>query len=175
MKTLAIVLAGAAFISGCSVFMPVRPIAVAELKPTQGSNVSGTVTFVQRNGEVLVDARIKGLTPGPHGFHIHEVGDCSAPDASSAGGHYNPTRMAHGAPDAAVHHGGDFGNLVADANGESSLSIGLPLTIGNMAKAGDSASIIGRAVVVHADADDLVSQPAGNSGKRLACGVIALQ
>lgn len=175
MKTLASVLVGAAFLSGCSIFMPVRPIAVADLKPTQGSSVSGTVSFVQRNGEILVDARVKGLTPGQHGFHIHEIGDCSAPDAMSAGGHYNPTRVAHGSPAAGAHHGGDFGNLTADANGDAQLEIGLPITLANMAKAGDSASIVGRAVVVHADPDDLTSQPAGNSGKRLACGIIALQ
>lgn len=175
MKILASILVGAAILSGCSIFMPVRPIAVADLKPTQGSTVSGTVSFVQRNGEILVDARVKGLTPGLHGFHIHETGDCSAPDASSAGGHFNPTRVAHGAPGGGAHHGGDFGNLNADANGDAKLEAGLPITLANMARAGDSASIVGRAVVVHADPDDLVSQPAGNSGKRLACGIIALQ
>jgi Cu-Zn family superoxide dismutase len=174
MKMFASALIGATLLSGCSVFMPVTPIAVADVKPTQGSTVSGTTSFVQRNGQILVDARIKGLTPGLHGFHIHENGDCSAPDAMSAGGHFNPSQQAHGAPGAGAHHGGDFGNVTADAEGNVAFTASLPVTSVSLARNGSN-SIVGRSVVVHADPDDLVSQPAGNSGKRLACGIIALQ
>ncbi len=150
------------------------PIAVTELSPTQGNSASGTATFVERSGKILVDGRFKGLTPGTHGIHIHEKGDCSAADAMSAGGHYNPTGEPHGAPGSARHHGGDLGNLTADANGDATLSATLDTArfgMGNLA----GNTIAGRSLVIHADPDDLTSQPAGNSGKRVACGVIRMQ
>ena len=100
MKRYLILAASAAAFSGCA-FLPPVPIAVAQLNPTQGSNASGTATFVERSGKLIVDGRFKGLTPGQHGIHIHEKGDCSAPDAMSAGGHYNPTGEPHGGPDSA--------------------------------------------------------------------------
>src|ERR1017187_4607437 len=93
--------------------------AVAALSPTKGSNVSGTVTFTKVDGGVKIVADVTGLTPGLHGFHIHEFGDCSAPDAMSAGGHFNPHHMQHGAPDASIRHAGDFGNLEADESGKA--------------------------------------------------------
>ena len=141
--------------------------AVAHVEPLQNSKVKGTVTFQVKDDGVFIIADFEGLSPGKHGFHIHEKGDCSAPDGSSAGAHFNPTNTRHGAPWDKDRHAGDLGNLVADENGRSHFEwhdkqISL--------KGPDS--IIGRAIIVHEKADDLVSQPAGNAGARLACGVI---
>jgi len=146
-----------------------KPSAVAELTPTQGNSAKGTVVFTQKGDTVEAEANISGLTPdGTHGFHIHENGDCSAPDASSAGGHFDPTASPHGGPSGEVRHGGDMGNLKADAAGNAR---------GKVKVAGISIDhgpdrILGRAIVIHASADDLKSQPAGNSGARIACGII---
>lgn len=142
--------------------------AVARLKPTEGSEVSGTVHFAQTDEGVRVSAVITGLDPDSvHGFHIHEKGDCSAPDASSAGGHYAPRRHAHGLPTAATRHAGDMGNLVVDGDG----NVAFDRTFDTFSIQGDEAPIVGRAVIVHAQEDD-GSQPTGNAGPRLACGVI---
>jgi Cu-Zn family superoxide dismutase len=173
MKRFTILAASLAALSGCA-FLPPVPIAVTQLNPTEGNTASGTATFVERAGKVMVDGRFKGLTPGQHGIHIHEKGDCSAPDAMSAGGHYNPTGEPHGAPDSAKRHGGDFGNLTADANGEATLSATLDTARFGIGKLSDN-TIAGKALVIHADPDDLKTQPAGNSGKRVACGVITMQ
>ncbi len=139
----------------------------AALSPTQGNQVSGTIIFVPHNPGVEVHVDISGLTPGKHGLHIHERGDCSAPDASSAGGHYNPNNSSHGAPEAHMRHEGDLGNLTADINGKAHYTFEDKM----ISLKGDN-SIVGKSVIVHANPDDLVSQPAGNSGTRLACGVI---
>ena len=141
----------------------------ATLAPSAGNNVAGTVVFVQEGRKVFVVAELTGLKPGPHGFHVHEKGDCSAPDFSSAGGHFNPSSQPHGDPTAGAHHVGDMPVLVADASGKATARAELrSMTIG-----GDGASdIVGKSVVVHADPDDLRTQPAGNSGARVACGVI---
>lgn len=163
-----------AVVSGCAMLSPSAMIAVADLKPTPGNNVSGTTTFVRQGEKVLVDARIKGLKPGRHGFHVHEGGDCSGPDASNAGGHFNPGGAAHGNPAAGAHHGGDLGNIEADASGNAVLNATVTMQGLSFAKTGAN-SIIGRSLVIHADADDLTSQPSGNSGKRVACGIIVLQ
>ncbi len=142
--------------------------AIAELNPTQGNEVKGTVSFTQTApGRVRVVASLTGLSPGEHGFHIHETGDCSAPDATSAGGHFNPMNEPHGAPTAAQHHVGDLGNITANAYGQASLDTVFPLL-----QLEGTNSIIGRAVVVHAGKDDLTSQPSGDAGARVACGVI---
>src|SRR5437899_2678667 len=95
--------------------------AVAVLHPTQGNNVSGTITFTEVADGVQVHAEVTGLTPGKHGFHVHEFGDCTAPDLSSAGGHFNPTNKPHAAPDATERHVGDMGNVDADASGKAKL------------------------------------------------------
>jgi Cu-Zn family superoxide dismutase len=142
--------------------------AVAVLHPTAGSKVSGTVTFTEEADGVKVRAEITGLTPGNHGFHVHEFGDCSAADATSAGAHFNPTKQPHAGPDAPERHVGDMGNVQADASGKATLEyVDHQISLTN-----DQRSAIGRSVVVHAKADDLKSQPAGNSGARVACGVI---
>ena len=146
--------------------VPLRAIAV--LHPTEGNNVTGTVTFTEVEDGVRVDADIHGLTPGKHGFHVHEFGDCGAPDAISAGGHFNPTNKPHGGADALERHVGDMGNIEADASGVAKLNY----LDHKMSLAYDTRSIIGRAVIVHAKADDLKSQPSGDSGDRVACGVI---
>jgi Cu-Zn family superoxide dismutase len=161
--------AAVATLASCANMSLRSPTAVANLAPTKGNQVSGTVNFTQKGDVVLVEAQVSGLTPGAHGFHIHEKGNCTAPDASSAGGHFNPTGAAHGAPTGDARHAGDLGNLEADASGNAVYraeirAIGLG--------AGED-SIIGRAVVVHANRDDLTSQPAGNAGGRQACGLIS--
>lgn len=141
--------------------------ASAALRPASGSAVSGTVQFTQTGDGVRVVAEVSGLTPGKHGFHVHEKGDCSDPEAKSAGGHFNPGGSEHGAPEAAAHHAGDLGNLEADENGKASLD-----TVFEGRTLSGDAGFIGRGLIVHADADDLSSQPTGAAGARVACGVI---
>ncbi len=141
---------------------------IAVLHPTAGNKVSGTVTFTPVTDGVQVQAEITGLTPGKHGFHVHEFGDCSAADGSSAGGHFNPTNKPHAAPNAAQRHVGDMGNIEADASGQAKLDY----VDHHMSLSNDETSVIGRAVIVHAKADDLKSQPSGDAGARVACGVI---
>jgi len=172
-RTLPLSLFCTAVLAGCaSVGSP--HIAVATLEPTQGNTTRGTVSFVQKGLNVVVDARFTDLAPGAHGIHIHERGDCSAPDAQSAGGHFNPSGKLHGGPQMPTHHAGDLGNIIAQADGTATLQVTVPSSqISLRQSAGDS--IIGKSVIVHADPDDLTSQPAGNSGKRLACGVITLK
>ncbi|AYH46057.1 superoxide dismutase family protein [Azoarcus sp. DN11] len=143
--------------------------AEAPLAATQGSTVSGTVKFAEGDAGVLVEARVTGLAPGKHGFHIHEKGDCSAPDATSAGGHFNPTGEPHGSPERGAHHLGDMPMLIADANGHAKLDTILEgVTINGKGEG----NIVGRGVIVHAAPDDFLTQPTGNSGARVACGVI---
>jgi len=142
--------------------------AIVVLHPTAGNKVSGTVKFTEVADGVQVHADITGLTPGNHGFHVHEFGDCSAADASSAGAHFNPTNNPHAGPDAPERHVGDMGNVEADASGKATLEYvdhQISLTT-------DERSVIGRSVVVHVKADDLKTQPTGDSGARIACGVI---
>lgn len=143
--------------------------AVAVLYPASDDSVRGMVTFTQTGDSIRVVADLTGLSPGRHGIHIHEYGDCSAPDASSAGGHFNPDGSPHGSPTDAEHHAGDFGNIEAGPDGRAHLDV----TLGFLEFEGPS-SILGHAVVVHAGEDDLTSQPAGNSGARVACGVIGV-
>lgn len=146
---------------------PARVDAV--LAPTQGHTASGVVRFSEVDGGVLVDAQVSGLAPGKHGFHIHEKGDCSAPDATSAGAHFNPGGKPHGHPDDADHHLGDMPMLAADANGNARVDAVLQ---GPSIGGKGTTNIVGRAVIVHAAPDDFVTQPTGNSGGRVACGVI---
>lgn len=139
---------------------------VAVVHPTEGNNATGTVTFEETENGVRVQAEIQGLSEGNHGFHIHQYGDCTASDATSAGGHYNPTDNPHGAPDDTERHMGDMGNIEANAQGLASIDY-VDDTI-------QLNSILGRAVVVHGGEDDLTSQPSGDAGSRLACGVIGV-
>jgi Cu-Zn family superoxide dismutase len=157
--------------AGCTSMAPSTsgPLARATLAPTAVNDVNGIVTFEPRGDKVRVVARVSGLAPGGHGFHIHEKGDCSAPDGMSAGGHFNPGGKPHGDPARPDHHGGDMPMLVADAGGNATLDA----TIDTVTLGGGAADIVGKAVIVHKDADDYRTQPTGNSGARLACGVIA--
>lgn len=144
------------------------PSAEALLKPTKGNTAAGTVHFEQVGDMVRISALVQGLTPGAHAFHIHERGDCTAPDAASAGGHFNPFGKPHGDPARAAHHAGDLPMLVAGADGKArfeALMDGMTLHNG-------PASLMGRGVIVHAHPDDFTTQPSGNSGARVACGVI---
>jgi Cu-Zn family superoxide dismutase len=142
--------------------------AAATLEARSGSKVGGTVSFQAVGQKLRVEGRITGLTPGEHGFHVHEAGDCSAADASSAKGHFNPAAKAHGHHGSAERHAGDMPNLVADGYGNATVSGELTL----LSLGSDANGILNRSVVIHADPDDYKSQPAGNSGKRVACGVI---
>lgn len=142
--------------------------AVAQMKPTEGNDVSGIVYFEPTDDGVTVRATIMGLEPGSvHGFHIHEKGDCSAPDATSAGGHYAPEDKPHGLPPSGDRHAGDMGNITADEQGEAKIE----RTFDTFALEGDR-SVVGRAVIVHAQKDK-GTQPTGDAGARVACGVIA--
>jgi len=163
---------GALLLAGCASMSSSGPAAVARLRSTQGNTAEGTVSFTAEGNKVLVQADITGLAPGLHGFHIHETGDCSAPDASSAGGHFNPAGKPHGAASGTERHGGDLGNLIADYDGKATLKI----VVEGVSLAKDAPnSIVGRGLIVHADPDDYRTQPAGNSGKRVACAVISLR
>jgi Cu-Zn family superoxide dismutase len=145
--------------------------AIAVIAPTQGQQAAGTVHFHLVGDAVHVTGQLTGLTPsGKHGFHLHEFGDCSAPDGASAGGHFAPEGHPHGAPDPATHHAGDLGNVEADASGAAKVDVtvkGLSLESGDRA-------IVGRALIVHGQPDDLTSQPAGNAGPRVGCGVVGV-
>lgn len=143
--------------------------AVATLEPRSDSAVTGKVTFTQKGGKVLMKVAVSGLTPGEHAIHVHEKGDCSAPDAASAGGHWNPSSENHGKWGHTPFHHGDIGNLVANAKGKAGITVESDLwTIGD----GKPSDVIGHAIVVHAKADDFTTQPTGNAGGRVACGVI---
>jgi Cu-Zn family superoxide dismutase len=157
--------------AGCSEHQ-VKPVAGAQvtLAPTAGNSVAGSLTLTAVRNGVRVEGRITGLAPGStHGFHIHEKGDCSAPDGSSAGGHFNPTGMAHGNPVIPPHHAGDIPNQIADAQGAVKVEV---IVNGVSLGTGAANDVVGRSVIVHAERDDYTSQPAGNSGARVACGVI---
>ncbi len=148
----------------------VNPPLIAVLQPTAGNEVTGTISFTQTGDKVTVEANVSGLKPNAkHGFHIHEYGDVSSPDGSSAGGHYNPEGHDHALPTTETRHAGDFGNLEADAEGNATLT----LTVDNITLVDDDTAIIGRGVIVHADPDD-GGQPTGNAGPRIAMGVIGV-
>lgn len=146
---------------------PTGKVAYATLNPTQGSTAKGTVKFIQLDEGVKVVAEIEGIDPGEHGFHIHEFGDCSAPDAKSAGGHFNPHNTLHGSPLDLPRHVGDLGNVAANKNGKAIYQY-----VDFLIKLEGPDSIIGKSVIVHKDRDDFTSQPSGNAGARLACGLI---
>lgn len=147
------------------------PVQVT-LMSAPGTTVGGVLTVSNEGDAVSILGEITGLAPGKeYGFHVHEVGDCSAPDFTSAGGHFNPTKDPHGGPKSKAHHMGDLPNAKADKNGRALVD----LTIKGMNlvdKDGAPSDILGKALVVHAMPDDYKTQPSGNSGARIACGVI---
>jgi len=143
--------------------------AVCVLNPTEGNKVRGIVTFTKTNSGIKIVANFEGLTPGKHGFHIHEFGDCSRLDGKSAGGHFNPDGKKHGAPNSEERQVGDLGNLLANDDGRAHYE----MTDTHISFSGPH-SIIGRAIILHSGEDDLTSQPTGAAGSRVACGVIGL-
>ncbi len=154
---------------GHAAMAPVGFKAIAVLVAGNDSGVSGSVTFEQTAHGVRVVADVNGLTPGKHGFHVHQKGDLSAANLTSTGGHFNPTGHDHAGPSDQMRHIGDLGNLVADASGQAHADFVDP----KLSLAGEH-SIIGRGVIVHAGEDDLMSQPTGNAGGRVAGGVIGI-
>ena len=162
----------AASLAGCAGMMPGSgPMATAKLDATRGNTASGMVTFRQQGEHTMVQAKLEGLKPGQeHGFHIHEKGDCSSGDGMSTGGHFNPGGKPHGAPDA-EHHAGDLPALKADAQGRADVKF----QITGVTISSGVADIVGKGLIVHAMPDDYKTQPTGNSGARIACGVIARQ
>ena len=143
--------------------------AICVIHPTEGNNVKGTITFTKMGNGIHVTANLTGLTEGKHGFHIHEYGDCSAPDGTSTGGHFNPDGKKHGAPTDLERHVGDLGNITADADGNAHLEL-----MDTVISFQGTHSIIGRGIIVHAGEDDLKTQPTGNAGARVGCGVIGI-
>lgn len=143
--------------------------ARADLESRSGSKVAGVVNFTEQDGVVRIEVKASGLTPNAeHAIHIHEKGDCSAPDATSAGGHFNPDKQPHGHPMEAKRHAGDLPNLRASSSGNATATYDVKgITLDN-----DFRGVLQRAVVIHAKADDYKSQPAGDAGGRIACGVI---
>lgn len=169
MKKLVLVSVSILMLAACATMN--RPTATATLAPTSGQTASGTVRLVQMaDGAVQVTVNLTGVPPGVHGFHIHEKGDCGD-NGNAAGGHFNPAATAHGAPNADPHHAGDFGNVTADDNGNVTTRF---TTRSVTVEAGDN-SAVGRAVILHANPDDLTTQPTGNAGGRIACGVVQMQ
>ncbi|HEY0333613.1 MAG TPA: superoxide dismutase family protein [Stenotrophomonas sp.] len=144
--------------------------AEAALASASGSIVSGRVVLLPVPQGVRITGTVGGLRAGgSFGFHVHERGDCGAVDASSAGGHFNPTAAPHGRSGGGPHHLGDMDNLIADGEGV----VHMDSVLGGVSLGGGAGNdILGRALIVHADPDDYRSQPSGNAGARLACGVI---
>ena len=160
---------GTLLVGGCALSPASSPYVVAVLQPTRGNTAAGTIWFVQQGPQVLIRGQVSGLAPNQeHGFHVHEKGDCSSGDGMSAGGHLNPNGKPHGAPPA-EHHAGDLPALKADAAGKAQVNLKIP---GSVLGAGP-ADFSGKALVVHVSPDDYVTQPTGNSGARIACGVIS--
>ena len=162
--------AAAAFLLTACATAPVEPLrATAQLQPTKGSKTIGEATFEEVNGKVHAVIYVQGLKPGQeHGLHIHEVGDCSSGDGMSTKGHFNPYGKPHAHAGTPERHAGDLPVLKAAKNGRAKVDVMLDvITI-----APGPASIVGRGLIVHADPDDYRTQPTGNAGARIACGVI---
>ena len=168
MKRLLVTL-GAAVLAACQSMPAGAPKATANLEPTRGNKASGTVDFYQVGDKVRVTGSVNGLVPGrEHGFHVHEVGDCSSGDGMSAKGHFNPLGKPHANPSTPDRHAGDMLALKVDSNGTAKVDAIFDV----MTVAPGPTSIVGRGLIVHADPDDYTTQPTGNSGARVACAVI---
>jgi Cu-Zn family superoxide dismutase len=144
--------------------------AIAKIEAKSGSTVSGTVTFTEKDGIVTMKAALAGLSEGNHAIHIHAIGDCSAPDGKSAGGHWNPTNENHGKWMEAPFHIGDIGNLVVSADGTGTIERETNLwSIGGKEA---NKNVVGHAIIIHEGPDDFSSQPSGAAGPRVGCGEI---
>ncbi|CAF3843574.1 unnamed protein product [Rotaria sp. Silwood1] len=143
--------------------------AIAVISGNTSSGITGVIRFTRLKKGIRITGELYGLTPGKHGFHIHEKGLCEAPDFSTAGGHFNPEAMKHGSMHSETRHTGDFGNIVADDYGVAKFSF-IDYSISFKGKN----SVIGRSAMIHDKEDDLKTDPSGNSGNRIGCGVIQL-
>ncbi len=170
MKYVILSLAGLVMLTGCMNKSVTVEKGVAVILPAGNSQVMGKLILsTMPGGGVHIQGAVSNLSPGQHGFHIHEWGDISAPDGTSAGGHYNPQGHPHAGPEMIKRHEGDLGNILAGTNGialidfmDKELELNGPL------------SVIGRGVIIHAQADDLQTQPTGNAGGRIGMGVIGI-
>jgi superoxide dismutase, Cu-Zn family len=142
--------------------------ATATIEARSNSTISGSATFEQTGNKVKVTVEISGATPGQHGLHIHEKGDCSDPAGKSAGDHFNPLQKEHGSLDKPMHHAGDFGNLTVGEDGKGKIEF----ETDTISLAPGATAVLNRSIVVHEKPDDTVTQPSGNSGARIGCGVI---
>jgi Cu-Zn family superoxide dismutase len=156
-------------LAACQTTPTEGPRATAQLQPTKGSKTFGEATFEQVGDKVRVVIFVQGLKPGQeHGLHIHEVGDCSSGDGMSAKGHFNPFGKPHAHSSTPNRHAGDLPSLVANKQGRANVQADIDI----ITVTPGPASIIGRGLIVHADPDDYKTQPTGNAGARIACGVI---
>jgi Cu-Zn family superoxide dismutase len=170
MKPIIAFAAAAVLLAACQTTPPPDPLkASAQLRPTKGNKTFGEATFEEAGDKVRIVVFVQGLKPGQeHGLHIHETGDCSSGDGMSTKGHFNPYGKPHGLPDSSERHAGDLPALKANKPGRASVHADVDIIT---LKPGP-ASIIGRSIIVHADPDDYKTQPTGNAGARIACGVI---
>ena len=169
MKTIITIAAATALLVACQKMPPDEPRATAQLQPTKSNKTFGEATFEQVGDKVRVVVFVQGLKPGQeHGLHIHEVGDCSSGDGMSTKGHFNPFGKPHGPQGSAERHAGDLPALKANKAGRANVQIDLDI----ITLTPGPASIIGRGLIAHADPDDYKTQPTGNAGARIACGVI---
>ena len=147
-----------------------NPTITVNLTPKGNSEMTGVVKFEEMEGVVHMEAGFENVTQGKHAIHFHEFGDCSAEDGSSAGGHWNPTNEDHGKWGVAPFHRGDIGNFEADNNGNATMKIQTDLwCLGCVDPIKD---LVGKSIIIHAGEDDCTSQPSGNAGARIACGVV---
>ena len=149
-----------------------KTVAKAEIAAKSGSKLKGKATFTEDGkGGVVLRIEVADAPPGEHAVHIHEKGDCSSPDGKSAGDHWNPTHMEHGKWGASGEHFhlGDIGNLTVGPDGKGTLTLE---TTKWTAGGGGTNDVIGHAIVVHGGVDDFKTQPSGNAGPRIGCGVI---
>lgn len=169
MKTVIAVTAATVLLAACQTMPPESPRATAQLQPTKGNKTFGEATFEQVGNKVHVVVYVQGLKPGrEHGLHIHEAGDCSSGDGMSTKGHFNPFGKPHAGHGSAERHAGDLPPLKADKSGRAKVDVQLDI----ITVTPGPGSIVGRGLIVHADPDDYKTQPTGNAGARIACGVI---
>ena len=145
--------------------------ATAAISSASGSEVTGTAVLKQSGDSITLTVEIQNATPGLHAVHIHEKGDCSSPDGKSAGGHWNPTEVAHGEWGEGEFHLGDIGNMTVGDDGAGKIEL---TTDQWEMGTGSIRDIVGKGIIVHAGADDFTSQPSGAAGARIGCGAIVL-